>query len=82
MRTKQIIPGFKNKQRVRAIVNGVGFITTIQDIVAGPFTSQTTAILQVFNIMKNADCNGAGTTIHVYDHLMKQHSYQIQLDLL
>jgi hypothetical protein len=82
MRTKQIVPGFKNKQRVRAIVNGVGYITTIQDLVCGPFSTQTTALLNALHIMKTADCGGVGTTIRTFDHEMKEQSFQIQLDML
>jgi hypothetical protein len=82
MRTKQIVPGFKNKQRVRAIVNGVGYITTIQDLVSGPFSTQTTALLNVLHIIKTENCRGVGTTIRTFDHEMKEQSYQIQLDLL
>ena len=82
MRTKQSVPGFKNSQRVRAIVNGVGYITTIQDLVAGPFTTQTTALLNVLHIIKTENCCGVGTTIRTFDHEMKEQSYQIQLDML
>ena len=82
MRTKQIVPGFKNKQRVRAIVNGVGYITTIQDLVGGPFSTQTTALLNVLHIIKNENCGGVGTTIRTFDHEMKEQSFQIQLDLI
>jgi len=82
MRTKQMVPGFKNKQRVRAIVNGVGYITSIQDLVCGPFSTQTTALLNVLHIMKNENCDGVGTTIRTFDHEMKEHSFQIQLNLI
>ena len=82
MRTKQSVPGFKNSQRVRAIVNGVGYITTIQDLVAGPFTTQTTALLNALHIIKTENCGGVGTTIRTFDHAMKEQSYQIQLDML
>jgi hypothetical protein len=82
MRTKQSVPGFKNSQRVRAIVNGVGYITTIQDLVAGPFTTQTTALLNVLHIIKTENCCGVGTTIRTFDHEMKEKSYEIQLDML
>jgi hypothetical protein len=82
MRTKQMVPGFKNKQRVRAIVNGVGYITTIQDLVCGPFSAQTTALLNVLHIMKDENCGGVGTTIRTFDHEMKEQSFQIQLNLI
>jgi len=82
MRTQRLVPGFKNKQRVRAIVNGVGYITTIQDLVCGPFTTQTTALMNVLHIMNNEKCGGVGTTIRIFDHELKEHSYQIQLDLI
>jgi len=82
MRTKQFIPGFKNKQRIRAIVNGVGFITTVQDLLCGPFSDQTTALYQVMNTMSVEKVDGFGTTITVYDYKMNRKRFDIQLNLM
>jgi hypothetical protein len=82
MRTKQFIQGFKNKQRIRAIVNGVGFITTVQDLLCGPFSDQTIALQQVMHTMSLEKINGFGTTVTVYDYKMQQKRFDIQLNLI
>lgn len=82
MRTKQLVPGLKNKQRVRAIVNGVGYITTIQDLVCGPFSDQTTALYHVLHSMTAEKTRGIGTHVTVYDYKMEQKRFDIQLDLI
>ena len=82
MRTKQFIPGFNNKQRIRAIVNGVGYITTVQDLLCGPFSDQTTALYQVLHSMTAEKTRGIGTRVTVYDYKMNQKRFDIQLDLV
>lgn len=32
MKTKALYPGIKNSQKIRVILNGVGFYTTVKDI--------------------------------------------------
>jgi hypothetical protein len=82
MRTKQFIQGFNNKQRVRAIINGVGFYATVQDLLSGPFSDQTTALHQVLHTMNVEKIRGFGTRITVYDYKMESKSFDIQLDLV
>ena len=42
---KQIVPGIKNSQKIRVIVSGVGFHTTVQGALDGMcFGSQRTAV--------------------------------------
>jgi len=86
MRTKQIIQGLKNSQRIRAIVNGVGFYTTVQDALAGPFTTQTSAvnvILMELSVSKSKfNSNGLGRRVKVYDHKMQSVDFDIQIDLV
>lgn len=84
MRTKQWIAGLNNKQRIRAIVNGVGFFSTVQDALSGPFSSQTTAMYQVlheFTVSKEK-ITGIGRRVRVYDHKMQSIDFDIQVDLI
>jgi hypothetical protein len=84
MRTKQWISGLNNKQRIRAIINGVGFYTTVQDALSGPFSSQTTALYQIlheFTVSKK-EITGVGRRIRVYDHKMQPADFDIQVDLV
>jgi len=82
MRTKQFIQGFNNKQRVRAIINGVGFYATVQDLLSGPFSDQTTPLHQVLHTMNKEKCDGFGTRITLYNYKMEQKSFDIQLNLV
>jgi hypothetical protein len=57
MRTKTIIPGFKNSQRIRVILQGVGFHTTIQGVLDN--MSYTDQIFVVMNALgKIAESDG------------------------
>jgi hypothetical protein len=82
MRTKQFIQGYNNKQRVRAIINGVGFYATVQDLLSGPFSDQTIALHQLLHRMKMENTNGIGTRVTVYNGKMEQKSFDIQLNLV
>ena len=85
MRIKRIVPGLKNSQRIRVILNGIGFVTTVQDANNMPFTSQNTAVHVALNRLVDATkkkANGIGTSVTVYDHKMARQEFAIQIDLL
>jgi len=86
MRTKQWISGLNNNQRIRAIVNGVGFITTVKDALSGPFNTQTNAMysaLMSLSYAKQQDnATGIGRRFKVYDNKMHYIEYDIQVDLI
>jgi hypothetical protein len=82
MRTKQIISGLKNSQRIRAIVNGVGFYTTVQDALAGPFTTQTSAVNVVLHQLGSEKITSLGRSVKVYNSYMEAVVFNIQIDLV
>lgn len=83
MKMKQIIPGVNNHQRFRVILNGVGFFTTVKEMVNMPFTEQRVAVWLAIERMKNGiPCNGLATTHRVYDDKMRVKEYQVQVDLV
>jgi len=65
--------------KINVIVNGVSFYTTSAAIKRGVGNNSNinVAIQQVFADMFNAV--GISTTIRLFDHQMKQHTYDIQL---
>ncbi len=65
--------------KINVIVNGVSFYTTSTAIKRGVGNNSNlnVAIQQVFADLFNAV--GISTTIRLYDHQMKQHTYDIQL---
>lgn len=86
MRTKQWVQGLNNNQRIRAIVNGVGFITTVKDALSGPFVTQSNAIhsaLMSLSWAKQKDnATGIAHSVKVYDNKMQHVNFDIQLDLI
>jgi hypothetical protein len=86
MRTKQWITGLNNNQRIRVIVNSIGFITTVKDSLSGPFNTQTNAMhsaLMSLSYAKQKDnASGIGRRFKVYDHKMKSVEFDIQIDLI
>jgi hypothetical protein len=65
--------------KMMVIVNGISFYTTSTAIKRGVGNNSNinVAIQQVFADLYNAV--GICTTIRLYDHQMKQHTYDIQL---
>ena len=85
MRTKQIVSGMKNSQRIRVILNGVGFVTTVQDANNMPFTSQNTAVNVALHRLVDGSkvkASGIGTRVVVYDHKMVRQDFDVQIDLI
>ena len=69
MNQKRYIPGLKNSQKIRVIVNGVGFYTTVKGAEDLCFTEQRVAVAWALDHMSNQNISGyAGrTSIHGVD---------------
>ena len=67
--------------KIRAIVNGVSFYTNttaIKNRRVGDFTLMNDALYYVLHLKgKNS---GFGTRFRYYDHQMKQHCFDVQLN--
>lgn len=75
-RTKTIVRGLKNSQRIRVILQGVGFHTTIQGVVDNmSYTDQIAAVLD--SIQKIADTEGRITGFGTNNN-----GYDVQVDLV
>jgi len=79
---KQIIKGLKNTQRVRVIVNGVGFSGQIKDITNMCFTSQRVAVITALEQIAKEKITGFGSQMSFYDHKMQVERISFQVDLL
>ena len=83
MRTKTLIDGFKNSQKIRAIVDGVGFYMTIGEIVDRfVYTTQYCAVEQTLHMMAREKCGGITHTLSVYDYKMNKETVALQIDLI
>lgn len=65
--------------KINVTINGISFYTTSAAIKRGVGNNSNVnvAVQQVFENLHNAV--GISTTIRLYDHQMKQHTYDIQL---
>ena len=82
MRRKQIIQGLNNSQRIRVIVNGVGFNTTVQDATEMPFTDQRVAVWNALEVIGREKIQGFGGQTTIYDAKMKTVVISTQVNLL
>ena len=84
MRTKQIIQGLNNSQRIRVILNGVGFYTTVKGGCELPFSSQGSAVVSALISLAcgKEKSTGFGTRVSVYNHKMEQEYFDVQVDLV
>jgi len=82
MRRKQIISGLNNSQRVRVIVNGVGFYTTVQGATEMVFTEQRVAVWNALEVMARENIRGYGGQIRAYDYKMVPKMVDFQVNLM
>lgn len=79
---KQIIPGLKNSQKIRVIVNGVGFYTTVRGMTEMCFTEQRVAVWNALEVIAREKIQGYGGQTRAYDYKMIGKIVDFQVDLL
>ena len=82
MRAKRLIQGLNNSQKIRVIVDGVGFVTTVQDVESMPFVSQRIAVHSVLMSIGLEGLQGLATRQRVYTESQTHQEYQVQVDLI
>lgn len=81
MRTKQIVPGIKNSHKFRAIVNGVGFYMTVNQMLDMPFTSQRIAVWQTLEHCVIQKLAGFAQRVKVYNDFHDKTEVDVQVTL-
>jgi hypothetical protein len=83
MRKQAVVKGFKNSQKIRVILNGVGIYMRVGDI-ENTFATSThyTVVSHTLELMHRDTCSGIGHTMTVYDHKMNRERIAVQVDLL
>jgi hypothetical protein len=81
MRTKQIVPGIKNSHKFRAIVNGVGFYMTVNQMQEMPFTSQRIAVWQTLEHCVVQKLAGFSQRVKVYNDYLYSTEVDVQVKL-
>jgi len=82
MRRKQIIPGLKNSQRIRVILNGIGFYTTVQGVTEMVFSEQRVIVCNALELIGREKIQGYGGQNRVYDSKMNVVTFDVQVNLL
>ena len=82
MRRKQIIPGLKNSQRIRVILNGIGFYTTVQGVTEMVFSEQRVIVYNALELIGREKIQGYGGQNRVYDSKMNVVTFDVQVNLL
>lgn len=82
MRRRAIIPGLKNSQRIRVIVNGVGFHTTVQGVTEMVFSEQRVIVYNALELIGREKIQGYGGQNRVYDSKMNVVTFDVQVNLL
>jgi hypothetical protein len=83
MRKATVIKGFKNSQKIRVILEGVGFYMTVGEIEHRFIsTNHRTVVAHTLDMMAKEKCGGIMHTVKGYDHKMTPISVLVQVDLM
>jgi len=82
MRRKTIIRGLSNGQKIRVIVNGVNFTTTVTGMTEMGNTDQRIAVWNALEVISKEKITGYAGSTRVYDAKMAVTTVQFQVDLL
>jgi hypothetical protein len=83
MRTKQLIWGLNNSQKVRVILDGFGMYMTVKDLQDRfVFASQRVAVWQAIETCVRTNTKGLATSYTFYDEKMQSQRIQVQVDLI
>lgn len=82
MRRKAIVPGLKNSQKIRVIVNGVNFVTTVQGMTQMGNCEQRAAVWNALETIAREKITGFAGSTRVYDYKMIAKIVDFQVDLL
>lgn len=82
MRQKRIVEGLNNSQKIRVIVNGVGFYTTVMGMTQMCFTEQRVAVWHALERIAREKIMGFAGRTSAYDSKMKKTEIDFQVDLI
>jgi hypothetical protein len=82
MRTKTIVKGLSNSQKVRVILDGVGFYTTIKGVDLICTTNHRVAALLALDYISKEKIRGYGGQLISYDSKMNRVVVNYQVDLV
>lgn len=83
---KQLYKGIKNSQKIRVIVNGVGFHTTVKGTMDIVYTDHSAAVAVALSKISESRVQGYssigfGTRVVSYDSRMNRTETDVQVDI-
>jgi hypothetical protein len=87
MKTKRFVTGLNNSQKIRVIVDGVGFVTTVAGVFDMPIRTQRVATSMALNSLGLSQggvvaITGIARTYDLYDHDGKPVNVNVQVDFV
>lgn len=87
MKTKRFVTGLNNSQKIRVIVDGVGFVTTVAGVFDMPIRTQRVAASMALNSLGlsqggSVAITGIARTYDLYDHDGKPVNINVQVDFV
>jgi hypothetical protein len=88
MRAKRLVEGLNNSQKIRVIVDGVGFFTTVAGVFDMCFIAQRVSVLMALQTIGTSqaltgkEITGIARTYNAYDHDGQKVDVQVQVDLI
>lgn len=87
MKTKRFVTGLNNGQKVRVIVDGVGFVTTVAGVFDMPIRTQRVATTMALNSLGLSQggavaITGIARTYDLYDHDGNPVNINVQVDFV
>ena len=87
MKTKRFVTGLNNSQKIRVIVDGVGFVTTVAGVFDMPIRTQRVAASMALNSLGLSQggavaITGIARTYDLYDHDGKPVNINVQVDFV
>jgi hypothetical protein len=79
---KRIVKGLKNSQKIRVIVNGVGFHTTVGGVSEMVFTEQRVAVMIALDRIVADKSVGFASRQTFYDNASKETTVDFQVNLV
>lgn len=81
MRMKQVIRGLNNSQKIRVIINGVGFHTTVMGMTEMLFSEQRVTVWLALEQIAREKIQGVGSRTWFYNDKMEKSSVDYQVNL-
>lgn len=82
MRTKSLVKGLSNSQKIRVILDGVGFYTTVKGVDSICTTNHRVAALLALDYIVKQKIMGYGGQLVTYDSKMVRNTINYQVDLV